>query len=317
MSVPPQQPGPFGQPGPYGQQPDGFGQQPGGYGQQPGGFGQPGQPGQQPGPPPGYGQQLGYPPSGGFPAPGPQQPGYGPPAGAFPGQQPPPGYPPQGYPGQPGGFPGQQPPTGFPGYPGGPGGPGGKNKAMPWLLAGGGVVVVGVVVVLLFVFGVFGGKGSTSSPDQLMRALVDAVNKQDNNAANALACSGAPSVTDNQGLQLPKNAQLKATVSGPAQVNGTKATGTVHLNFKQSGHTFDVDGTVSMQQQSGKWCIPDNGFAADTKSTKIDGLTPQQFAGGGSGDSGLSPSLPDTSGLSPSVPDSLPGDGGASVPPSN
>jgi hypothetical protein len=307
MSVPPQQPGPFGQPGPYGQQPDGFGQQPGGFGQQPGGYGQPGQPGQQPGPPPGYGQQPGYPPSGGFPPPGGQQPGYGPPPGAFPGQQPPPGYPPQqGYPG--GAFPGQQPP-GYPGYPGGPGGPGGKNKAMPWLLAGGGVVVVGVVVVLLFVFGVFGGsKGSTNSPDQLAQAVADVLTTQDTAKANTLSCDGTPSVGNSQDLQQLKNAQVKATVSGKAQINGNKATATIHLNFQSSGHTIDMDGTVSMQQQGGKWCVPNNGFAANNSSMKVDG---QSFNGGGS--SGLSGGGSDT----PSVPDSLPGDGGASVPPSN
>jgi hypothetical protein len=310
MSVPPQQPGPFGQPGPYGQQPDGFGQQPGGFGQQPGGYGQPGQPGQQPGPQPGYGQQPGYPPSGGFPPPGGPQPGYGPPSGAFPGQQPPPGYPPQqGYPGQTGAFPGQQPPPGFPGYTGGPGGPGGgRNKAMPWLLAGGGVVVVGVVVVLLFVFGVFGGsKGSTNSPDQLAQAVADVLNTQDNARANTLSCGGATSVTNSQDLQQMKDAQLKATVAGPAQVNGSTAKATIHLKFQYQGHTVELDGTVPMQEQGGKWCVQGN-FSADNNSMKVDG---QNFTGG----------IPDSSGLSggtdePSVPNSLPGDGD-SVPPSN
>ncbi|HEY3609505.1 MAG TPA: hypothetical protein VGL06_18530 [Pseudonocardiaceae bacterium] len=313
MSVPPQQPGPFGQPGPYGQQPDGFGQQPGGFGQQPGGYGQPGQPGQQPGPQPGYGQQPGYPPSGGFPPPGGPQPGYGQPGGAFPGQQPPPGYPPQqGYPGQPGGFPGQQPPFGYPGYPGGPGGPGGKNKALPWLLAGGGVVVVGVVVVLLFVFGVFGGsKGSTNTPDQLAQAVADVLNTQDNARANTLSCGGATSVTNSQDLQQMKNSQLKATVAGPAQVNGNTAKATIHLKFQYQGHTIELDGAVPMAQQGGKWCVSGN-FAADNNSTKIDG----QPVSGGSGNSGSS-GLSGGGSTDPSAPGSLPGDGGASVPPSN
>ena len=304
MSVPPQQPGPYGQqPGPYGQQPDGFGQQPGGY---------PGQPG-QPGPPPGYGQQPGYPQTGGFPGqqpggmPGQPQPGYGPPSGGFPPQQPG-GYPQQpGYPGQPGmpGQPGQpgQPfqQGGYPGFPGGPGGPT-KKKALPWLLAGGGVVVIGVVVALLFVFGVFGGKGSTSSPDQLAAAVADVINTQNVSEAASISCNGAPSVNNSSDLQQLKNSKVKATVTGSAQVNGSKATALIHLNFQQSGHTIDANGTVTMQQQSGKWCVSGD-FNLDQSSVKIDGKNPSDFAGGGD---------PGSSGSSGDSGSQLPGDGGDS-----
>jgi hypothetical protein len=179
---------------------------------------------------------------------------------------------------------------------------------MPWLLAGGGVVVVGVVVVLLFVFGVFGGgKGSTNSPDQLAQAVADVLNTQDNARANTLSCGGATSVTNSQDLQQMKDAQLKATVAGPAQVNGSTAKATIHLKFQYQGHTVELDGTVPMQEQGGKWCVQGN-FSADNNSMKVDG---QNFTGG----------IPDSSGLSggtdePSVPNSLPGDGD-SVPPSN
>jgi hypothetical protein len=164
------------------------------------------------------------------------------------------------------------------------------------------------VVVLLFVFGVFGGsKGSTNSPDQLAQAVADVLNTQDTTKANTLSCDGTPSVTNSQDLQQLKSSQVKATVSGSAQVTGNKATATIHLNFKSSGHTIDLDGTVSMQQQGGKWCVPNNGFAANNNSMKIDGMSQSEFgSGGGSGSSG-----------GPSVPNSLPGDGGASVPPSN
>ncbi|HEX4701345.1 MAG TPA: hypothetical protein VH352_04385 [Pseudonocardiaceae bacterium] len=313
MSVPPQQPGPFGPPGPFGEQPEGFGQQPGGFGQQPG---------QQPGQP-GYGQQPGYLPPGGFPPMPPGQPqplGYGPPSGGFPqqpGGYPPPGqpggFPPPGqpgFPGQPPGFPPGQPPVGY-GYPGGPGGPGGppaKNKALPWLLAGGGVVVVGVVVVLLFVFGVFGGSGATSSPDQLAQAVADALNSQDTAKANAISCDGTPSVTNSQDLQQLKNSHVKATVTGNAIVTGSTAKANIHLKFQEQGHTIDLDGTVTMQQKNGKWCVPSNGFAADSKSMKIDGKNPSDFAGGGV--PGSSGSSPDSG--SPSSGGSLPSGGPAS-----
>ena len=320
MSVPPQQPGPYGQPGPFGPPPDGFGQQQGGY---------PGQPGQQ-GPQPGYGQQPGYPQQGGYPQQQPggypgqpgavpgqpqpgqpmpgQQPGYGPPSGGFPqpGYGPPSGgFPQQGQPqfGQPGGY---------PGYPGGPGGPGGptKNKALPWILAGGGVVVVGVVVVLLFVFGVFGGGGkgaSGSSPDQLAAAVADVLNTENVQEANTLSCSGHASSSDdlNQ-LKSSGITSIHATVGQKATVTGNTAKATLHLSFKVAvagqTHTGDMDGILTMQQQSGKWCVPDNGFNPDQSSVRIDGQNPNSFGqGGGSGGSG------GDSGSN--LPSGLPGDG--------
>jgi hypothetical protein len=143
MSVPPQQPGP------YGQQPGQFGQQPGQFGQQPG-------PGQQPG---------GFPPPApGFP-PGGQQPGYGTPPGGYqqhPGQPGQPGQP--GYGQQPYGQPGQFNQPGY-GQPGGFGGPSGmppKKSPMPWILGGAGALVVIVVAVVLIVTMTGGSAKSTA-----------------------------------------------------------------------------------------------------------------------------------------------------------
>lgn len=299
MSQPPQPPGPFGQP-PYGQQPGGpqWGQQPG----------QPG-PGDQP--QPGYGQQPGFPPTGPQP-----QPGWGqqtpPPGWGQPGQ---PGQPQPTQPGQPAwgqqpGFPGQQPGFGqqnFPGYPGAPGGPPKKNKALPWLLAGGGVVVVGVVVLLLFVFGVFGG--SSNSPDTVAQEVADALNTQDTAKAAAISCTGKADSTDSEALQALKAAHIQASVTGKAQVNGSNATATLHLNFQEAGQTVDLDAKLTMQQQSGKWCVPDNGLAPIQSSMRVNGQNPGNF----------NPSAPDTdipdsgipdSGIPDSgVPSELPGDG--------
>lgn len=164
MSVPPQQPGPYGQqPGQPGQQPGQFGQQPG-YGQQPGGY---------PPPPQGF-------PQGG------QQPGYGPPSGGFaqPGQ-PGPGQPPYGQPGQYGPY-GQQPGYGQPGGFGDPyGAPPRKKSPLPWILAGGGVAVIALVVVLVLTL----GGGGNSSPQDAAESFATALSNQDYDKLRSLTCA--------------------------------------------------------------------------------------------------------------------------------
>jgi hypothetical protein len=246
----------------------------------------------------------------------PAQPGYGPPSGGFPQQ--PGAFPQQSggfqqpYPGQPGQPVFGQQPGGYPGFPGGPGGPA-KSKAKPWLFVGGGVVVLGVVAVLLFVFGVFGAgsKGSQQSPDQLAQAVADVLNNQDTAKANTISCTGTPSVTNSGDLQQLKDSKVKATVSGKAQVTGNTAKATIHLNFQESGHTIDMDGTVTMQQQGGKWCVPDNGFSADSNSIKMDGKSPGDIAGGGDPNSSGSGDTTDNGSSG------LPGDGGDSTVPTS
>ncbi|GAB2964806.1 Rv0361 family membrane protein [Saccharothrix stipae] len=161
MSVPPQQPGPYGQqPGQFGQQPGQFGQQPG-YGQQPGGY-----------PPPGQG----------FPQGG-QQPGYGTPPGGY-GQpgQPGPGQQPYGQPGQ---F--NQPGYGQPGGFGDPyGAPPKKKSPLPWILGGvGALAVIGVVVVLVVVMG-GGGNGTAKDAAD---SYVAAVNSRDFDKLKTLTCT--------------------------------------------------------------------------------------------------------------------------------
>lgn len=171
MSVPPQQPGPYGQqPGGWpqsGSQPNPYGQ-PGPYGQQPGGFpGTGGQPAQPGGP---YGQQPGQPGQFGQADPYAQQ-------GQF-GQQP--GY---GQPGQPGPY-GQQPGFGQPGFPGGqpP-----KKSPLPWILGGGGVLAVILVIVLIFAFS--GGSTANSTPEEAAKSAVAALNNQDLAAMKSLTCA--------------------------------------------------------------------------------------------------------------------------------
>ena len=111
-----------------------------------------------------------------------------------------------------------------------------------------------------------------------------------------------------------KNDQITATVSGKATVTGSTAKARIHLNFKQQGHTIDARRILSMQQQSGKWCVAAGGFQPDQSSMKVDGQSLNSIAGGGSsglsgGDSGSMPTMPtmDTGGAG--MPSGLPGGG--------
>lgn len=160
MSVPPQQPGPYGQqPGQFGQQPGQFGQQPG-YGQQPGGY---------------------PPPAQGFPQGG-QQPGYGTPPGGYPQQgQPGPGQQPYGQPGQ---F--NQPGYGQPGGFGDPYGTPPKKSPLPWILGGvGALVVIGVVVVLITTM----GGGSNGTAKDAADSYAAAINAKDFDKVRSLTCA--------------------------------------------------------------------------------------------------------------------------------
>ncbi|ASO20068.1 hypothetical protein FHR81_000250 [Actinoalloteichus hoggarensis] len=202
MSMPPQ-------PGPYGP--------PGGWQQQPGGPPSGGLPQQQPGPQQGWGA----PPPGGGPAPG------GPQSGGLP-QQPGPGQgwggpqqqPQQGWGGhQHQGWGGPQQPGHGPQYdPAGPGGPGGPKKSpLPWILGGGGVLVVALIVVLVILLsgddsdggstdaggsgspgdsqadgGGGGGEGSggvAGSPEQTATLLADAATNEDYQTFVDLTCT--------------------------------------------------------------------------------------------------------------------------------
>lgn len=221
MSVPPQQPGPYGQqPGgwpPSGQQPNPYGQpqqpsgtpagfpgtggqpaQPGPYGQQPGqpgGFGQPpSQPGgypQQPGAFPGTGGQPEQPAPYGqqpaFPQTGNPQPGYGAPGQSAPFGQPDPyGAQANPYAQQPGQFGPANPYGPPPGYgqPGMPGGQPAKKSPLPWILAGGGALVVLVVIVAIFAL----SGPSTATPTDTANAYGSAIKSKDLTALRPLVC---------------------------------------------------------------------------------------------------------------------------------
>lgn len=232
MSQPPQQPGPFGQQPGYGQQPGG------GYPQQGG-----------------YSQQGGHPQSGPIPA---QQPGgFG--QTGQPGQQP-------GQFGQPGPY-GQQPGQFGQGAPLGQdpygGRPGGKKSPLPWILAGGGVLVIGVVVVLIIVLG--GDAGS--SPKGTAEELVEVINDRNVDRVKQIACDSTPIKATERLVQLSQGLSFKASLAGDPKEEGDKATGTINVSFSFQGLQQDVPLPYQLEKKDGKWCV------ADTK-------TPVSGAGG-------------------------------------
>jgi hypothetical protein len=243
MSVPPQQPGPYGQqPDPYGQQPGQFGQQPG-YGQQPGGY---------------------PPPPSGFPQGG-QQPGYGPPPGAYgqPPQQGQPGYGQQPYGqqgqfgqpqyGQPGGFP---PPYGAPK----------KKSPLPWILAGGGALVIGVVVVLMLTL----GGGSAKSTAETVVGQLNKGASIDIDAIRKVTCSKDLAKLDDFKKQLEKIdpaaagdkfKDIKATYSlGTVTETGDTAEAKVDLKYQNVPEDMkdfvkDRSDTIKMIKEGGDWKV--------------------------------------------------------------
>lgn len=218
-------------------------QQPGQWGGQPGWGQQPG-PGQQPG---GYPQQGGYPQSGGYP----QQGGY-----------------PQTGPQQPYGQPGQYgQPQGY-GQPGYGGYPPKKKSPMPWLLAGGGVLVVGIAVVLIIVLT---GGADTSSPQGVAQAAVDAYNDKDVNAIKDVACSATKAEIDktlssaglNPSGDSSENVEATAELGEVKQDGDNKATAQVKFTvtsvpddmkeYVKEGQTATQ--SIGMEKENGDWCL--------------------------------------------------------------
>lgn len=231
MTYPPQQPGPYGQPGQPGQHgpPGQYGQWPQTQGQWP-----PGRQSQQPG---GWGQQPYGTPPGGFAQPG--------------GYQPPPGGP---------GGPG-------PGY-GGPEQPPRKKKsALPWILAGAGVVLVAVVVALVFVLGDGGGGGvlggSGNTPRAVAQSYANSINEKKEPDRN-LYCQAFRQRAEESRKNLPSDIptalpdipglNLSATV-GDVTENGDTAEAAVRLDSEFSGQKVSSTHHLTLQKEDGAWRI--------------------------------------------------------------
>jgi hypothetical protein len=195
-------------------------------GPQPGWGPQPG-PGQTPG---GYPGQGGYPPSGGYP----QQPGYGQ----------------YGQTGQVGPF-GQSPQYGYPGgY--GPPAPPPRKSPLPWLLAGGGVLVIAAAVVLILTL----TSGSdTSTPQAVAEATVSAINDRDADRLVEISCEKYKSRVQKDLLPTddPDVKGVKVELVDVSQ-DGDKATAQIKLT-RNGAPSKDVTPKVNLDfvKENGDW----------------------------------------------------------------
>lgn len=256
MTYPPQQPGPGGPQGPYGPQgqPNPYGQQPG-VPQGPPQYGQPGQqpydPYSQPAQPPyGQPQQPGQPGPYGQPVPGYGQPGEW-------GQQPY-GPPPQGQP------PYGMPPAGF-GQPGGYGVPPGKKSPLPWILAGGGVLVV-VAIVAVFLLTLGGGVGGGDARS-VAQAYANAINDKKENtslycdAFRQKAEDAADDLPGGMPTEIPElpDMTFKASV-GEVTESGDTATAKITVDAEFEGQKVSTSHSLELRKESGDWKICDVKF---------------------------------------------------------
>ncbi|WP_026425532.1 hypothetical protein [Actinokineospora inagensis] len=211
------------------------GQDPHGQSQQPAHPQQPGQPGQFP--QSGQFTQGHQPHPGQFPPPGQVPPGQFPagqvPPGQFPQQG---GYPPQGaYPQQQPGYPQNQ--YGQP-YPQ-------RRNRLPWILAGGGLVVIGVVVTLVLTL----SGSDTGSARGTTEAILDALVSGDADAYNKLVCNADDKVTADQA----KQDQAQVTEPKVQDVTETGDTATATISAKVEGETRTV--RLRLKKANGTWCV--------------------------------------------------------------
>jgi hypothetical protein len=207
----------------------------------------------------GYGQQPNY---GQQPMYG-QQPAYGQPPGY--------GQPPTG--GQPPNF-GQQPMYGQPGPFGqGPGGPPPqkKRKALPWILAGVGVLVVVAVIAGVAIFALGGSGGSAGTRADAVRTYLTALSKSD--SKGALAVMKTPTST----LLLTDEVLKKQRAEAPLtdiQITGDADNSYEPVKASYKIGNIDVQADFRVSGSNGDYKLDEGAADFDVSSIKgIPGLT--------------------------------------------
>lgn len=249
---------------------------------------------QPPGPPGPYQQYPGQPPhGGGFPGQGypqsggfPQQqpPGYGPPQGGpqGPPQGPPPGYPPSGGFQQPGYDPYGQPP---------------KKSPLPWILGGvGALVVIGGVILLIVLL----GGGGTGDPESAAETALGHFEDGDFAALAEMTCADQKSQVQQMGKaggsapgapgKVPEG--MAVSIGEVKEVDATNAVATVDVT--QNGKKVTSVG-FKLAKEDDQWlfCGFDMGGGVPSPSSPD---------GGGGGEVGPPPEMPDVTIPPPNMP---------------
>ncbi|MGH3881511.1 MAG: hypothetical protein ACRDSK_31180 [Actinophytocola sp.] len=127
---------------------------------------------------------------------------------------------------------------------------------MPWILAGGGVLVIAVAIVLIFML----TGGGSGSPQSLAEDAVAAFNNKDVDKLNELACDEAKEdAPDPKDLEPAEGITVKAEL-GEVKENGDTATAEITISLSgdlPEGLPEDAGkqtATMTMEDQSG-WCI--------------------------------------------------------------
>jgi hypothetical protein len=133
---------------------------------------------------------------------------------------------------------------------------------MPWIVAGGVVIVIAVAAVLIFTLT---GGSDSGSPEDVARAAVEAANDKDYDAIAGLACeANAKDVqksVDPQAAGLPEGLEVKFELGKVETVSDTEATAEVKVTL--SGDlpegvpegTGDTTGKMNLSNKDGDWCI--------------------------------------------------------------
>jgi len=144
-----------------------------------------------------------------------------------------------------------------------------KRGPLPWILAGGGALVVAVVVVLVIVL--TSGDSAGESPQGTADALADALNDHSISAINDLLCDDAHKIDatdadETNGFDEISNVRVKSV----DESGSDSATAVLTATVKGK----DEDQDFPLHKTDGKWCVG----------------TPGESSGSGSSDDSSSPS---------------------------
>lgn len=131
-----------------------------------------------------------------------------------------------------------------------------RKSKLPWVLAGGGVLVIAIAVVLILTLT---GGPDTATPRSVADAAVQAVNKKDVTALRAVLCD-ANVLSPEIGLAIAAastrtDITIDARLDGDPVQTGDKAVAKFQVHGTFAGRSADQTITVSMIRRDDSWCM--------------------------------------------------------------